>query len=105
MHAAVRPAAASLLLLALVLAWPEGAGAQTAAAQAPPASREDTAVIRGMVVDERTEQPLARVLVRLADTEHKALTGADGRFELRGVKPATTRPRSRWWATRSCGRP
>ena len=89
MCAARRPAAASLLLLAFVLGSPEGAGAQTAAAaaQAPPAASQDTAVIRGTVVDERTEQPLARVLVRLADTEYKALTGPDGRFELRGVKP------------------
>jgi len=89
MHAVVRPAAASLLLLAIVLASPDGAGAQTAAAtQAPPAQpSQPAATIRGTVVDERTEQPLARVLVRLADTEYRATTATDGRFELRGVKP------------------
>lgn len=44
-------------------------------------------IIRGVVVAARTEQPLARVLVRLAETGHVATTGADGRFELVGVEP------------------
>lgn len=45
------------------------------------------ATITGTVVDERTTAPLARVLVRLADTSHAATTGADGRFAIQGVPP------------------
>ena len=76
-------AAAGVLIAALALAAPRPASAQAEALRADQAA----GTIRGSVVDERTEQPLARVLVRLADTDHRATTGADGRFELRGVTP------------------
>ena len=68
----------------LALAAPRPASAQ---AETPPRPDQAAGTIRGSVVDERTEQPLARVLVRLADTEYRATTGTDGRFELRGVTP------------------
>jgi len=79
-----RRAAAGVLLAALALAGPHPASAQT---QATPPPGLAAGTVRGSVVDERTEQPLARVLVRLADTDYRATTGADGRFELRGVTP------------------
>ncbi len=84
MSAVRRRAAAGLLIGALALAAPRPATAQ---AEPPPRPDQAAATIRGSVVDERTEQPLARVLVRLADTDYRATTGADGRFELRGVTP------------------
>src|SRR5512139_2029698 len=77
-------AAAGMLVAALALAAPRPASAQ---AEAPPQPDQAAGTIRGSVVDERTEQPLALVLVRLADTDYRATTGADGRFELRGVTP------------------
>lgn len=58
-------------------------GPLAAAAQDPGTAGQ----IRGLVVAERTELPLARVIVRLADTHHAATTGADGRFALAGVAP------------------
>ena len=79
-----RRAAAVMLVAALALAAARPASAQ---AEAPPRPDQAAGTIRGSVVDERTEQPLARVLVRLADTDYRATTGADGRFELRGVTP------------------
>ena len=84
MSVVVRIAAVALVAATIALAAPTAA-----LAQAPPAPAQAPATIRGSVVDERTEQPLARVLVRLADTEYRALTGPDGRFELRGVTPGS----------------
>ncbi len=53
------------------------------AAQPP----RDAGSIAGTVTDERTGAPLARVLVRLAETPFAATTAADGRFSLQGIPP------------------
>lgn len=82
MCAVSRLAAAGLLTAIIALAAPP-----PVLAQAPPAQAQAPAAIRGRVVDERTEHPLARVLVRLADSGYGAVTGPDGRFELLNVKP------------------
>jgi len=41
--------------------------------------------IRGTIIEARTGQPLAAVLVRVQETGQEAVSGADGRFELAGV--------------------
>ena len=84
MHSAVTGTALAVLLVGAALTIPASARAQT---PAPASGPRPTGIIRGNVVDERTELPLARVLVRLADTEYRATTGPDGRFELRDVTP------------------
>lgn len=71
--------------VAVGLAWLAAAGQPAAAAQEQETAKPG--LVRGTVVADRTEQPLARVLVRLADTSHAATTGPDGRFALPGVAP------------------
>jgi hypothetical protein len=44
-----------------------------------------TGTIRGTVVEARTQQPLAAVLVRVQETGQQAVSDADGRFEIVGV--------------------
>lgn len=85
----MRPASIRALARRFTAAWACACVATSVSAQvpAPAPAPQPAAVIRGSVVDERTDQPLARVLVRLADTEHAATTGPDGRFELREVRP------------------
>lgn len=56
-------------------------------AQAP------TGMVRGRVVDEATQQPLAGVMITVAG--RGALTGSDGRYVLTGVRTGTDSVRSR----------
>ncbi len=86
-----KPAAARIAAVLITLHLATGglcaAGdASAAGAQHAPA---EPATIRGLVVDGRTDQPLARVQVRLADTVRAATSGADGRFAIGGVPPGS----------------
>ena len=47
-----------------------------------PAAYGQPAAITGVVVDDRTERPLAGVLIELTDTAVSAETDAEGRFRL-----------------------
>lgn len=67
----------------LLLMFAAGASAQAPEPRQPPRPGS----IAGVVVDHRTDTPLARVVVRLVDTAFAASTGTDGRFELRGIPP------------------
>ena len=61
-----------LLLLLAVPAWAQPAGE-----------------VRGTVVDQRGGEPLARVRVQLAGTDHRTETGDDGRFLLSDLPPGS----------------
>jgi outer membrane receptor for ferrienterochelin and colicin len=85
MATAARLVWAALLAAGMAVTSPRPALA--AAPEAPQSGTPAPGTVRGVVVDAQTEQPLARVLVRLADTPHAATTGSDGRFALTGVAP------------------
>jgi hypothetical protein len=74
--------AALFAAAALSAAWARPALAQIS-------SRQGTATLQGIVVDAGTEAPLAGARVWLVDLSLTAFTGADGRFEFRGIPGGT----------------
>jgi outer membrane cobalamin receptor len=70
---------------AMIGAWLSAAAAPASARPMESRQPPQAGTVRGVVVDHRTDTPLARVEVRLADTPFAVTTGGDGRFELAGV--------------------
>ena len=68
---------------------PQRPGLPTAAASTaiPP----DEGVVQGRIVDDRSGRPIAKAVVSLSssDGQKVAVTGPDGRYELRGLAPGT----------------
>jgi TonB-linked SusC/RagA family outer membrane protein len=68
-------------------------GALLAVLGAAPLFAQETATVRGRVVDDATKQPIAGVQVSVAG--HAALTAADGRYTISGVPAGNDTVRSR----------
>src|SRR5689334_16967270 len=53
----------------------------------PQSGASPTAIVRGVVADEKTNAPLAGARVLIVESSRATLTAADGRFEFSGVAP------------------
>ena len=81
-----RRVAGVVLTCILIVTAARGAGAQQPAAAQGNAA-EQTATIRGVVLDRADGSPIADVSVRLQEAKQTVTTDDAGRFELTGVQP------------------